>query len=108
MKKRGCTFVEIILAIIMLVTIAIIVLCIVGIIANESNKINQGKVVDKHYSAGYTTFNYYEKQCYPVYHPEKFSLTIEGEKGDDIVQYTFDVPESEYVLYDIGDTYPHE
>ena len=42
----------------------------------------------------------------PRYHPAECSLTISGEKNGKYVEYTFDVPESEYVMYNVGDHYP--
>ena len=95
MKKKGVTVIEIIVA----VTIVIVLVAIIGgALLNEKNKISEGTVVDRIYEAGYMTDNGYR-------HP-KCKLTIEGEKNGKTVQYTFEVPESEYVQYQIGDHYP--
>ena len=95
MKKKGVTVIEIIVA----ATIVIVLILIVGgALLNEKNKISEGTVVDRIYEAGYMTDNGYR-------HP-KCKLTIEGEKNGKTVQYTFEVPESEYVQYQIGDHYP--
>ena len=68
------------------------VLCVIlsVSIGNFSNKISQGTVVSKDYT------------------PEFFTITIEGEKDGKVVKYTFAVPESEYVMYNVGDWYPKE
>lgn len=97
MKKKGITVIEIIVvAVIVIVLVAIIG----GALLNEKNKISEGTVVDRIYEAGYMTDNGYR-------HP-KCKLTIEGEKNGKTVQYTFEVPESEYVMYNVGDHYPKE
>ena len=77
-----------------------------AVISNENNKISEGIVVDRHYTAGYTTIGTNNSQ--PVYHSSRCTLTISGTKNGEEVEYTFEVPESEYVLYNIGDHYPKE
>lgn len=69
-------------------------------ITNGLNKIDHGVVIDKEYHAGYSTYRHY--------HPEEFTITIQGEKKGKVVEYTFNVPESEYEVYKIGDWYPKE
>ena len=104
MKRKGITLIEI-------VTILSIVIVIGAILfvafISYKNKIDRGVVVDKQYTAGYTEINYNDNS-YPVYHPPVCRLTIEGEKDGEIVQYTFDVPEAEYAMYNVGDNYPKE
>ena len=95
MKKKGLTVIEIIIA---AVIVIVLVAIIGGALLNEKNKISEGTVVDRIYEAGYMTDNGYR-------HP-KCKLTIEGEKNGKLVQYTFEVPESEYVQYQVGDHYP--
>ncbi len=77
---------------------------IVLVISNENNEISEGIVVDRDYTAGYTTIG--TNNSPPVYHPSRCTLTISGTKNGEEVEYTFEVPESEYVLYNIGDHYP--
>ena len=76
-----------------------------AILANERNRISEGTVVHKEYTNGYTTGGMNAND--PArYHPPSCSLTIAGEKNGKYVEYTFDVPESEYVMYSVGDHYP--
>ena len=91
-----------------IVIVIILAVCLVSCIINYNNKITTGIVVDKDYSAAHTSVRYYDDKAHTVYVPERCTLTIEGEKEGKIVQYTFEVPESEYVQYKIGDNYPHE
>lgn len=95
MKKKGLTVIEIIVA----ATIVIVLVAIIGgALLNEKNKISEGTVVDRIYESGYMTDNgYVHSKC---------KLTIEGEKNGKTVQYTFEVPESEYAQYQVGDHYP--
>lgn len=86
-KYKGFTLIE------LTIVVAIIgVLCLICYPAfkNESNKISYGTVVSKDYT------------------PESFTITIEGEKDGKVVEYTFNVPESEYTMYEVGDWYPKE
>ena len=75
-----------------------------AILANERNRISEGTVVHKEYTNGYSTGGYDNQPA--RYHPPSCSLTIAGEKNGKYVEYTFDVPESEYVMYSVGDHYP--
>jgi len=95
MKKKGLTVIEIIVA---SVIVIVLLLIIGGALLNEKNKISEGTVVERTYVSGYMTDNgYVHSKC---------KLTIEGEKNGKIVQYTFEVPESEYAQYQVGDHYP--
>lgn len=95
MKKKGLTVIEIIVGVVIVI---VLLLVLGGALLNEKNKISEGTVVDRTYESGYMTDNGYV-------HP-KCKLTIEGEKNGKLVQYTFEVPESEYAQYQVGDHYP--
>ncbi len=92
--------------IVLMIITVIMVFIIIAACVNESHKISEGTVVSRHYTAGYTTVGTKDKP--PVYHPPKYTLTIRGMKDGEEVEYTFDVPEAEYVKYNIGDHYPKE
>lgn len=74
---------------------------------NANNRITEGVVVDKRYHAAYTTTTYTGSKnnriAIPKHHPERYVFTIEGDKEGRTVQYTFDVTETQYEQYSIGD-----
>lgn len=77
--------------------------------ANSRNKITEGVVIDKDYHSAYTTITYIhsDDMTIPVsqYYPERFVLTIRGSKNGETVDYWFEVSETEYEKYSIGDYY---
>lgn len=98
MKKfKGFTLIELI---VVLVIVGVLCTIVTLAIKNESNKISQGTVVSKDYTPASPSSK--------SYIPETFTITIEGEKDGKVVEYTFDVPESEYAMYNVGDWYPKE
>lgn len=102
-KLKGITVIEIIVIVAIVGVLAVIIWCGIG---NEKNRISEGTVVDRHYTAGYTTVG--TKDTPPRYVPPHCTLTISGEKNGEYVEYTFEVPEAEYAMYHIGDHYPKE
>lgn len=102
-KRKGISNIEIIFII---TIISVLIACVWCAIDNENNRISEGTVVDRHYTAGYTTVG--TKDMPPRYVPPHCTLTISGEKNGEYVEYTFDVPEVEYAMYHIGDHYPKE
>lgn len=92
--------------IMLMITAVIMVFIIIAACVNESHKISEGTVVDRHYTAGYTSAATKDRPV--VYHPPRYTLTISGTKDGEEVEYTFEVPEAEYVKYNIGDHYPKE
>lgn len=74
---------------------------------NANNRITEGFVIDKQYRAAYTTTTYSgigeNRIAIPHRHPERYIFTIEGDKDGETVQYTFDVTETQYEQYSIGD-----
>lgn len=94
---------------VILISIVIVVVTIVaiyGYCVNESHRISEGTVVDRHYTAGYTSVATKDRPA--TYHPSRCTLTISGTKDGEYVEYTFEVPEAEYAKYNIGDHYPKE
>lgn len=67
----------------------------------------EGIVVDKRCYVAYTTITYTgptnNRIAMSEYHPERYEFTIEGDKDGKTVQYTFDVTETLYKQYSIGD-----
>lgn len=78
-------------------------------IKNESNRIAEGEVIDKDYTAAYVTHRYSKvgdrNILYSDYHPESYRLKIKGRKGDEIVEYWFECTAEEYQQHKIGDYY---
>lgn len=93
-------------SIVLMIIVVIMVFIIIAACVNESHKISEGTVVDRHYTAGHMTPATKDRPA--VYHSPKYTLTISGMKDGKEVEYTFDVPEAEYVKYNIGDHYPKE
>lgn len=85
--------------------IAIIGLIFAGIIANELNEIDSGVIVDKYMDNGGTYYSSSKDGGYLRSSPPSYSFTIRGEKDGKIVEYSFEVSESEYNSYKIGDDY---
>lgn len=98
--------VNIIEIIFFLIITAISVITVIAICVNESHRIKEGTVVDLNYTAGYTSAATKDRPV--IYHPSRCTLTISGTKDGEYVEYTFEVPEAEYVKYNIGDHYPKE
>lgn len=89
--KEKVSVVEIIVVIIIT---AILVLIIAGAVINESNRIDNGRIIRKDY--------------YPSSDPARYVLTISGVKDGKEVEYSFDVTPFEYNSYAVGDWYPKE
>lgn len=94
-KLKGLTLIELIA----IITTVVILLTIgIGAIIQCRNKINSGVIVDKEYSSGFYSADYWV--------PPSHSLTIRGEKNGKVVEYTFEVDEATYNKYNIGQSYP--
>ena len=103
-------FTRIAVAITMVVCVLVLAIGIYAMVLNAANKIDEGVVIDKNYHASYVTTTYYRTNdniSIPIHttHPESYSFTIQGDKNGETVKYTFNVPESEYNSYSIGDYY---
>lgn len=91
-------------------TVIFVVIFIHGAVVNESNEISEGIVVDKYYSAAYSSTENRRTSkglTIPVtkYHPATYQFKIRGDKNGETVEYVFAVTESEYNAYKIGDYY---
>lgn len=103
--RTGKIFVLVITAVIFLFIGAILF----AAVANESNRIDAGIIVDKHYQQAYTTTSYQRVGETTVpqthYHPATYYFTIKGDKDGQTVEYCFSVTETEYSQYKIGEYY---
>lgn len=100
---------DVIIALILIVSAALIVVAIISAVINASNEITEGVLIDKHYTASHVTYTNVNTGkshvMIPVTHPERYSFTIQGKKNGETVKYTFSVTEDEYSQYKIGDYY---
>lgn len=88
---------------------AIVAFVIVGLIVsgyvNETNRIDNGVIVNKWMDAGGTYYNSDKNGGRFRSYPATYYFTIQGEKDGETVDYTFEVTAEEYEAYKIGDEY---
>lgn len=92
---KGLTLIELI---VIIAIVAVLLTIGIGAITQSRNKINSGVIIDKEYTSGFYSTDYWV--------PPSHSLTIRGEKNGRIVEYTFEVDEATYGKYNIGESYP--
>lgn len=66
-----------------------------GIVVSENSRIGSGVIVDKYMDPGGRMHSY----------PVSYHFTINGIRDGEEVEYTFEVSESDYAAYKIGDYY---
>ena len=84
--------------------VVLLIICIASACVNENNKINKGIVTSKDHRSGYWIHTEHMMQ----YIPERYELTISGEKNGKEVEYYFECSEEVFESYEIGDNYPKE
>lgn len=103
-------FTEILVKSIVIVAVTIMVFTIGFGIANESNRISEGVVIDKSYSPAYTSYQHIHHSkgstAIPTYHAETYQIRLQGEKDEKTVTYWRQVTEQEYHSVNVGDYYP--
>lgn len=104
MKYKGITVIEVIVSLVMIAILGLIVLGCIAAVEKSERSLEHGEVVDMEY---YPEKTYYYKSgnmLIPCTREEACYLTIQnGERKD-----TFEVSESEYLEYNVGDEYPKE
>lgn len=90
-------------AVIWLVVLGLLVFAYGSIISNANNKINAGVITDKQYYAGGTYYSSDKNGGHMRSDPPQYWFTIRGEKDGETVEYSFEVTETEYNQYKIGD-----
>lgn len=112
--KRGMIDTETVVTVIAITSIILIVgSLVVGVIwacvENEKNRITEGVIVDKSYTAAYTTTSYSRvgKVMVPIshYHPPIYRFQLRGEKDERTVTYWLEVSKEDYDEYKIGSYY---
>ena len=104
MKYKGITVIEVIVS---LTIVAILGLIVLGCIANvekSERSLEHGEVVNMEYRPEKTYLCKSGNVLVPCTREEAYYLTIQNGKEKD----TFEVSESEYFEYSIGDAYPKE
>ena len=96
--KRNLKGLALIELIVIIAIVAVLLTIGIGAITQSRNKINSGVIIDKEYTSGFYSTDYWG--------PPSHSLTIRGEKNGKIVEYTFEVDEATYGKYNIGESYP--
>lgn len=96
--KRNLKGLALIELIVIIAIVAVLLTIGIGAITQSRNKINSGVIIDKEYTSGFYSTDYWV--------PPSHSLTIRGEKNGKIVEYTFEVDEATYGKYNIGESYP--
>ena len=98
-RNKNLLFSGIIMAFIVVIMIAAIAL----IVKNESNRISEGIVIDKHYTSGYTRYNGDDKSRSLISEPPQYHLLLSGNKNGKTVEYWCEVTEDEYNSVKIGE-----
>lgn len=106
-SKKGITVSEVIVTITIIAILAVIVYGIIVCILNEQNRITEGVIVDKKYTAERITTNYTMVGKTPIPYanrePAHYHFQLEGEKDEIKVRYWLEVSEHDYNNYQIGD-----
>ena len=97
-------------------SVAAIFVIVFGILAgtaaygiyNESNRINEGTVIDKDYTPAQSSYVHVGESKTPVprFYAATYRIKLQGEKDGETVTYWRSVTEQEYHALDIGDHYP--
>ena len=104
MKYKGITAIEVIVSLTIVAILGLIVLgCIVNVERSERS-LEHGEIVNMEYYPEKTYLYKSGNVLVPCTRKAAYYLTIQnGERKD-----TFEVSESEYIEYNIGDEYPKE
>lgn len=102
---------SIVIIVIVVITVLVVCCCAAGIvkIENEKNRITEGVIIDKSYSAPFSTISYVRsgKVMVPVtyHHPARYSFQLRGEKNEQVVTCQCEVSKEDYDEYRIGSYY---
>lgn len=106
-SKKGITAVEVIVTITIIAILAVIVAGIIVCILNEQNRITEGVIVDKSYTAEKVIKDYRvigdTRIPFTNIEPAHYRFQLEGEKDEIKVRYWLEVSEHDYNNYRIGD-----
>ena len=108
-SKKGITAIEVIVIIAIIAILAVIGFGAIAGLLNEQNRITEGVIVDKSYTAERSTTNYKmvgnTQIPYTNREPAHYHFQLEGEKDEIKVRYWLEVSEYDYNEYRIGDYY---
>jgi len=108
-SKKGITTVEVIVIITIIAILAAIIYGVIVSCLNEQNRITEGIIVDKSYTAESVITQYKiigDTQIpYTDIEPAHYHFQLEGEKDEIKVRYWLEVSEHDYNYYKIGNYY---
>jgi len=103
LKENKGLIINCIAVIIILIVLIAFVYAIFSVLANENNKISDGKVIDKSYQSGGTNINSSHDDFSVRSTPPQYYILIEGNKDGKTVEYWCEVTAAEYDSVKIGD-----
>lgn len=106
MKVKGVSWFEVVIIFLIIVIFAAAGLGIYSATANENNRVSSGIVIEKDYNAAYTTIQHINQIPMYLHHDEAWYFVIQGEKNEKTVEYRFEVDETTFNKYNVGDKYP--
>lgn len=101
-KYKGITFVDLIVALSIIIIIAGVIVPIAIGCSRKDQKLASGTVIDKWHESGSTYYYKSGNVLRPMETPDKWYFTISAGNDTD----TFSVSEKVYNDYEIGDKYP--
>lgn len=106
MKDEKGEILEILIVTIMVI-ITISTFVGIGIIAKNNIEYGtkEGIVIDKNYTAAYTTMQRSGNITFPQYHPESYNIRIQKEEKEKIKSIWINVDQTTYHNINIGDYY---
>ena len=90
-------------AIVMFVIVVAMIAAVGFAAGNEANRISEGTVIEKDYSAGYTRYSGDGDSRTLISEPPRYYLLLRGGKNGETVKYWCEVTEGEYNSVKIGE-----
>lgn len=104
-NEKGEILEALIVVIAIIITIAMITMIVILIKNDIEYGTKEGIVIDKNYTAAYTTIRTTGKLTFPEYNPEKYSIKIQKEVKGNNKSIWINVDQITYHNLNIGDYY---
>ena len=104
MKRKGITDIDVIVSLTIIAVLGLVVLCCIAAVESSERSLEHGEVINMEYCPEKTYYYKSGNVLIPCTQKEAYYITIQNGEGKD----TFEVSESEYLEYNIGDAYPKE